>query len=520
MGFEEILNSYRPRHVIEQQYNGSPGGSSLGKRDIWILACKSAAGTAAANEVRTVPFGDADEAVKWYGASSEGAFAARQVFRGGKLKSRVYGVALDEPSGGVKATQIIAFLGDATSNGTFTFNVAGAVHSFSVESGDGETDIGDAAVLAWSNLSNDIRPPYDAASAAGGVSTEFEVTYTAWNKGAGFNAAPCYQIITGKEPAGVTVTVNDVVFGANGGGLGATAGTLYPTLTTALSNLTNVETPIIVHGFDETPLAGGKPLELIQSHLYTKGDGEHMMRGSQVCCLTKPLATLLTDRSTLAGTTGAFRSRLPAQAVDTSANSPGNMALAVGCWTANAIATETDLAFPFNNKVLPYAVPHPDAADVLTNAELDTMIEAGLTPVDYHRTKGKMVLVKGISAQLYNAKPQPWSVVDVTDELRYQWLVDLAAAFPEGFKLAEDGETNVDDMTTTPQGVLDVLHGTYFGEAMRGLIRNRETLWEQATAANNTTQEGRVDWNVPHAVMMGLDVIAGISRQLGGLFGN
>jgi phage tail sheath gpL-like len=520
MGFNEILDSYRPRHVIEQQYNGSPGGSASGKRDIWIFGCRVAAGTSVDNEIRTVPFGDADEAVSWYGESSEGAFMARQVFRGGQLKARVYGVALPEDATGAAATQIIAFLGDATSNGTFTFNVAGAVHSFSVESGDGETDIGDAAVAAWNALSNEIRPPYSAASAAGGVTTEYEVTYTAWNKGAQFNAAPCYQIVTGKEPTGVTVTVNDVIFGANGGGLGAAAGTKYPVLTTALSNLTNVETPIIVHGFDETPSGGAKNLELIQAHLYTKGDGEHMMRGSQVCCLTKALATLLTDRAALAANTGAFRSRLPVQAVDTSTNSPGNMALAVGCWTANAIATERDLAFPFNNKTLPYAIPHPAAADVLTNAELDTLIEAGLTPIDYHRTKGKMVIVKGSSAQLYNASPQPWAIVDVTDELRYQWLVDLAAAFPEGFKLAEDGETNVDDMTTTPAGVLDVLHGTYFGEAMRGLIRNRETLWEQATSANNATQEGRVDWNVPHAVMMGLDVIAGISRQLGGLFGN
>jgi phage tail sheath gpL-like len=518
MNFKQILKSLVPRLAIEQQFNASPGGSTTGKRDIWIFGCRVAAGTSTANEIRTVPFADADEAVAWYGESSEGAFMARQVFRGGKLQSRVYGVALTEPAG-VAATQIIAFETDATSNGTFTFNVGGAVFSFSVTSGDGESDIGDACVAAWNALNNDVHPPYSAASAAGGVGTEYEVTWTAWTKGAGFNAAPVYQIITGQEPSGTTVTVNDVIFGADGGGLGAVAGTLYPTLTTVLSNLTQVETPIIVHGFDETPDGSTKNLDLIRAHLETKGNGENMLRGSQVCCLTKALATCVSDRAAL-DTDDAERSRLICQAVDTSTNSPGNMALAMGCWTANVIASKTDLAFPFNNTVLPYAIQHPDASDVLTQTEMDTLLEAACTPVNYNSIKGKMVLIKGVSARLFNAKPQPWAIVDVSDELRYQYLVGLAAAFPEGFKLAEDGETNADDMTTTPSGVLDVLHDVYFGEPMKGLIRNREVLWTQAVAEVNATQDGRVDWNIPHAVMMGLDVIAGISRQLGGLFGN
>jgi phage tail sheath gpL-like len=518
MNFEEILSSYRPRHVIEEQYNGAPGGSTSGKRDIWIIGERVAAGTSSDNEVRSTPFADADEAESWFGASSFGAYMARQVFRGGKLKSRVYGAAVAD-SGGTKATQIVSFDTDATSNGTITMNVAGAVFSFSVESGDGEETIGDACVSAWNALPKDRRPPYDAANAAGGVGTEYNVTWTAWNSGPAGNDAPCYQIITGEEPSGTSVTVNDVVFGDDAGGLGAASGATEPTLTTVLSNLSNVETPIILHPYATTPDGSSQPLDLIQAHLNTKCDGEHLMRGSQVCCLTKTVATCVSDRGAL-DTDDGERSRLICQAIDTSTQSPGNMGMSLGCWSANAIASEQDLAFPFNNKALPYAIKPPDAADILTNTELDTLIEAACTPVNYHRTKDAVVLVKGVSARLFNDKPQPWAIVDVTDELRYQYLVALAAAFPEGSKLAEDGETNADDMTTTPEGVLDVLHDVYFGEQMRGLIRNRETLWAEATAEVDASEEGRVNWNVPHAVMMGLDVIAGISRQLGGLFGN
>lgn len=504
--FSEVSSSLRPRHVFEQKFTAAPGGSAAGYKQIWVLGERVAAGTSAANEVRTTPFSDADEAITWFGAGSFGAWLATQVFRGGRLTNggcRVYGAAVAEAAG-VAASQTFTFATNTTSSGTFTVNYAGTKFSWSVDSGATPTQVGDLMVAAYGKLDTDTKPPFTPTNVVG------VVTALANNKGAHGNTAPFEQVITGDEPAGMTLVV---------GAPAATGGTLYPTLTTVLSNLSSVVTPLIVHGWDETPDGSTTNLDLIRDHLITKCAAEVGHRGAQVFVLCKPSATIISDRNAL-DDDNAQRSRMGGMPYTVASTSPPTWHVSAAGYLANAWGQQIDVAYPCNNVSLPYIGQPSASGDILTPTEIDVLLEAAVCPITWDVNRGRTLMIQGNSCRLFNGRPQAWAIVDSVDWLRYNLQINCAAAFPPGTKLAEDGETNLDENTTTPQGVLDVFHETIFAENMRGILRNRETLWLEASAEIHASITGRVDVSVDVAVMDGLNIIAGLIRQRGGLIGN
>jgi phage tail sheath gpL-like len=491
---------------MELVWSAAAGGSAAGYKNIYVMGERVTAGTSVANEVKSTAFANADDAIEWFGLGSFGAWIATQVFRGGKLSQggcKVFGVALTEPAG-VAATQTFTFVGSTTSAGVFTVNIGGTKFSFSVDSGASITACGDALVAAWTALPSDSKPPFTPVNAIG------IVTVTANNKGACANTAPTAQIITGDEPASTVLTV---------GGFTMTGGTLYPTLTTALANMTSVITPCIVHGWNETPDGSTAVVDLIRAHLETKCAAEVGHRGFQVTAWCNTSATMVTDRGTL-DDDDAERARVGAMIFNVAATSPGTWHASAAAYMANAWGQQTDVAYPYKNVAMPYMVQPEASGDILTNDEIDTLLEAGLCPLTWDVNRARYLMIKGISARLFSGKQQPWAIVDGSDWFRYNLLANLEAAFPAGTKLAEDGETNLDKNTTTPAGVLDIVHKTIFAENMKGILRNRETLWAAATAAVNANVDGRVDFENDHAIMMGLYIIAGTLRQRGGVIGN
>jgi hypothetical protein len=144
------------------------------------------------------------------------------------------------------------------------------------------------------------------------------------------------------------------------------------------------------------------------------------------------------------------------------------------------------------------------------------LLEGGCTPIHYDERRGRNVIVRGIAARVFpGVRLLDWGTVDAMDWLRYQ--CDLALQQFEDYKLAQDGETNLDSKTTTPQGVLDVIHGVYFGPTMVGVLRNQEALWESAEAEINASFTGRVDWTVDVAAMDILSILSGKLRQRSGV---
>jgi len=510
----EISNSTRPRTVMELVWSAAAGGSAAGYKNIYVMGEILAAGSASDGDVTAAPFANADDGIAFFGAGSFGAWIVTQVFRGGKLSQggcKVYGVGLDEPAG-VAATQEFVFVDTTTSAGVFTVNIGGTKFSFSVDSGATITQCGDALVAAWTLLPVDSKPPFTPVNTAG------TVLVTANNKGACSMTAPTAQIITGDEPATTTLTVGGFCMGDNVGG-GIVAGTLWPTLTTALANMVNVITPCIVHGWDETPDGSTTNLDLIRAHLETKCAAEIGHRGFQVAALCKVSATIISDRDAL-DDDDAERTRLGGMPFDITATTPGSWHVSAAAYMANAWGQQTDVAYPYKGVAMPYMVQPEASGDVLTNDEIDALLEAAVCPLTWDVNRGRYLMTKGISARLFSGNHQPWAIVDGADWFRYNLLANLEAAFPAGTKLAEDGETNLDKNTTTPAGVLDIVHATIYAENMKGILRNRETLWAAATAAVNGSVDGRVDFDTDFAIMMGLYIIAGTLRQRGGVIGN
>jgi phage tail sheath gpL-like len=504
--YSQIGNSLRPRNVFEQKYTAAPGGSAAGYKKIYVMGERLATGTSTANEVKATPFADADDAIAWFGEGSFGAWLATQVFRGGRLSfggCYVYGVAITEPAG-VAASQTFTFATTTTSAGTFTINYAGTKVSWSVDSGTDATAAGDAMVEAIGKLDADNKPPFTPVNAIG------VVTATANNKGACANTAPAEQIITGDEPAGMSLTVGGNVFAS---------GTLYPSLTTALANMEAVVTPLIVHGWDETPDGSTTNLDVIRDHLITKCAAEVGHRGAQVFAMCKPSATLISDRAAL-DDDDAERCRMGGMDYTVASTSPPTWHVSAAGYMANAWGQQIDVAYPYNNVSLPYMGQPTASGDILGPTEIDVLLEAAICPLTWSVERGRYLMIQGNSCRLFNGRPQAWGIVDSIDWLRYNLQINCASAFPPGTKLAEDGETNLDENTTTPAGVLDVFHDTIFAENMRGILRNRETLWSAAYAAIHPSITGRVDVSVDVAVMDGLNIIAGLIRQRGGIIGN
>lgn len=505
MLFTQVAASYRPRKVGEMVWDQGSGGSAAGYKAIYVMGELLAAGTLANGDVSMLT--NADDAASKFGAGSFGAFYAAQVFRGGGLLCRVYGVGVTEPAG-VAATQTYIFATSTTSAGVITVNVAGAVFSFSVDSGADPTAAGDAMVAAFALLSIDQKPPVTLANAAG------TVTATMNNKGAIANSAPSYQIVTGDEPAAMTLTVAGCCFGI--GGAPVVAGTLYPTLTTALTNLTTVVTPCLLHPWDETPDGSTKPADLTRAHMETKTNAEVGHRGSVFASTAKSSATIVSDILAL-DDSDAERYRLAAIGIDIATNSPPTWHPAAGAYMAHAWGEVLDPAHPYDNVALPHMAAPPDSSDILTTDEVDVLLEGGACCLNYDKDRGRYLMVKGVGCRLFSGKPQPWAIVDSGDWVRFNYLTNLAATFPAGTKLAEDGEDNLDENTTTPAGVLDVWHATIFDRNMRGILRNREETFTASYAEINASFADRVDLSGDYAVMCGLSVVASLLRQRAGI---
>lgn len=513
MNFSEISLDKRPRNVAEIAWDTSSGGPGDDIFPVYIMGEKVSAGTAADGDI-VGPLGSPEDGVAAAGSGSFGAYMIRQVFRGDSaLKQPVYYVCCAEPAGGVAATQIFYFTNAATSAGKFTVNVAGAVFTFSIENGDSISNAADAMVAAFNLLPPDEKPPCTVAK--GGAATYY-VTFTMANKGAIANKAPSYVIRTGEEPSAMTLTSNGVVFGVDTGGKGAVAGTLYPTLTAPLAAMLNVTTPLVVFPWDEAPDGSTKAPDLIRAHMETKCNGENMHYGQVITCWTDTIATLTTDIGNL-DDSDAERVTVVSAPVDTASASPGSWSVSTACWVAHALASRVDISQPMHNIALPYQVRPPAAADILTSAELESMIDIGCSPIHWDDKRKVNVIKKLVCARLFNTYPKNHVVIQIVDYTRELIRLAIEAACT-GKKLGPDGETNVDENTITPAGVLDVVHDVIFGPNLKGKIRNRETLWLEASAAINAILTNRVDYSVSVAAMDAMEITAGKIRERRGFY--
>jgi phage tail sheath gpL-like len=481
--------------AIEIAYDQSSAGLAGSNRDVHILGIHSG-GTASDNDVSTVAFADSAAADSFYGTGTLGAWMYRQVarIRGGRThKGQIFGHAAPDDATGALATQTYTFAAGPTGTaGEYTVNCAGAVFSFSVAAGATDTVSAAAMVTAFGNLDSDNKPPCTIANAAG------VVTLTAKHKDECYNTAPTYKIVTGDEPTTQTLTVGGATMsGASASGI----------LTTLLAKLASVETPFLL---SPSNLVDGSAenLDLILAHCETKSNAENMLSSNLVCCADDTAA----NHATAAGNLDSKRARYGT--VQTS----GSWSVNHACWMANALLCESNVTRPFDGWEFPYAVAPPDVADYWTNTELDTLIEAGCTPINFNPQSGNTEIVYGVCADLYGGTtPVDWGDIDGLDYFRSRVHAELSAQFVR-YKIGDDGDPGLDEYTTTPQGILDVIYNVAKGTDMKGILRDVDDLWPNAVAEIHATSPGRVDFQVDAATFRGLHQKFGKIRQRRGSY--
>lgn len=203
-----------------------------------IIGQKTSAGLATAN----VPLRclGADDAITQGGAGSMLALMA-QAYLANDAFGEVWYLPLDDSGSGVAATGTIAFSGTPTAAGVLSIYIAGQLVSVAVTASQTATNIATAVAAAITAVTS---LPVTAAANTG------TVTLTAKNKGLGGNGIDIrlnyYGTANGeKTPAGLTVTITAMASGATN-----------PTLTTALTNLADLEFDFIASPYtDATSLS-------------------------------------------------------------------------------------------------------------------------------------------------------------------------------------------------------------------------------------------------------------------------
>ena len=365
--FTEIQTRSLPEIQMELNLSGGAAlQSQQDYKDVWIFAEKISTGSAADNEVTATPFSSDADAKDFFGVDANGnpsfgAAMAAYYMTGssdiGRPKARCWGVALPEPASGAAATQTLTLSGTATAAGTWIFEVGAHRFSVAVAVGDTEDDLGAAIVDAWNALPTEERAPvaptYDNVTKV--------VTFTATNKGATGNQI---AVSTYSDPScGITATW---------GGSALSGGSGYPTITTALSNIEAVKTPLLVTPWD----AGGAAsiLESLVDHLNTKAAAGSELPCRMIVADRDSPATLVSEADALDDDDG--QRVIYVGAPTGSSPWPGELAARV----AATDAAETHLARSLDGASLNGFEPWPDSEN-FSKTEANTLIQGGVTPL-------------------------------------------------------------------------------------------------------------------------------------------
>jgi phage tail sheath gpL-like len=470
------------------------GGNALPNqqayKDIYVFAERVTAGTSAANEVRTVPFGGEAEARAWFGEGSAGAFMASCVYnyRGSdgrdsmSPKSQVYGVAVAE-SAGVAATLVITFATTATGSGTFELLIGGHLVKVGVATDDTPTIAGDKLVAAFNALPNYQRIPFTPVNAVGAV------TFTATSKGAHFNTFG-FSVLTSPAGIGMTCTAASA-YPVNG--------TLYPTLTTALANMLAVRTPLIVcpWGADNTTM------ELLVTHAETKAAAGSELPCRVMCAVNDSVSNLVTAADNLDDDDGQRICMVGTRGLVAGSSQ-------VAAEVAAADASEPHLARSLNGVSLPNIYP-PTAANRFTKAETNTLTAAGVTALWIPPGDTEVRIVRAVSIRT-DFGPMDWATMIDLDYCRGTISARISAKYVRMSIVESTLLKTTAAHVTTPQAVRAEIYSclkdleaegnlydvdTYWGNSSYGLVDGRLRLQLPAEMVPQWHQTyGRIDATV------------------------
>lgn len=374
-----------------------------------LLICpKGSAGNLTNNtEVRQL-FGP-DDAATAFGSGTWGHLAAKRFFKQNPL-GQLYAIS-PTPSAGVAATGTQTFTGPATQNSVIRLRVHGRVIDVAWNNGESATTFVTRAVAAIAALSADLA--LTAAANSGSID------YTAkaaglWGNDILINAS----ILSGG--GGIAITANPASL---------SAGTLEPDFTTALSTVSTQEFRRIIgvlSNADATSSAGTSNAARIAAHIDARETGNQALLQVGVVGHTGSIANVQTGA--IARNNEAFEYVFGQNFEDL----PGELAAAEAGDALKWIAIRANYN-RINNKLDLYG-PRDVVAEKLTEAETESLLSNGVTPLDVQLLTGELFVVRPITTHSVNGSSPDYRALDLSDtDGMFTVAQDLRSALPIEF---------------------------------------------------------------------------------------
>jgi len=437
----------------------NPGLSSL--RVLIISPPNTSGGDITPNtEVREV-FGPDDVATA-LGSGNPGHLASKRLFGHHGIAS--CDVIAPAESAGAAATETQTFSGTATENSTLRFRIHGRTADVSWLSGEASTAFVARAVPIINALGADLFP-----TAAANIS---DIDYTAKSKGPwGNDVRINVSVIEGG--GGITISANPATLGT---------GTTEPSIATALTNIDTREYGLIVlciSNADATDASSSSNGELLRDHIQglNTGNAAKLQFG-------------------IVGHTGVIAD-VKAGAADRNAAEMeyvyGQTFEDLPCELAGAEAGDTlrfvSLRANYNrigNKLDLYG-PADVAVSKPTDAEVEDLLQSGVTPLNFELGTNEIFLVRPITTHSLNGANPDFRALDVSDiHGIYAVARDLRTATPIEFanaSISEDLPPNADPL---PPGVVEL-------KDVRAFVLSRIGFWIKQGVVNRAAFQAAVD---------------------------
>lgn len=457
-------------------------------RYVVIFANKTSAGTGSVETEYDI-FSE-DDARTIGGTGSEAYWMCRAAIRANP--SVAIKLILITASAGVAATGTLVFTGPATSAGTVEVSCMGMTIEVPYASGDANTAV---AALVNTYVNNQTDWPITSAVVSG------TVTATARHPGPRGNDIALRARIIDGTGIGVTDPATDYLTA------GATSDDPQNCLDAELA---------VRRTYLAFPYSDATQLAKLKAHLDAQDEPD---AGNRKYGIWGSLDTLA-NTTTIA--TGLNLARMQCAWMEKSDDTPGMLAAALAAF--RAAAEEADVAHNFNGEIVPYLHPHFRSADIPTNAELQSALSNGITPLT-STNSGEVAIVRSVTCKSQDTAGKPdYRVLDthkvtVPDFIASEIELAISDRFG-GFKASNDpadGESPPVNVAT-PSMVRDVIFEVLNNaEGELGLLDAGSV----ALNAANTKVElskvavGRFNFVAPLDVIEWFNQAAGDIRQIG-----
>jgi phage tail sheath gpL-like len=489
-----------PGYYLTIDLLGGAAAPSNGLLRALIISPKNSSGATITDDTQVEQIFGADDAAELLGEGNPGHLAAKRLFEHYNLAS--VDVLAPTPSAGAAATATQTFTGPATTNGTVRFRIHGRVIDVPWLSGESATTFAARAALAINALSADLF-----VTVAADVG---DLDYTAkalgpWGNDVLINAS----IIEGASGAAVSVNPSAL-----------TGGTTEPNFTTALTNVDTREYRIIIaclSNADATLATSSSNADRLKTHINALNTGNQ----------AKLQVGLVGHTGTTTNVKGGAvnRNEVAFEYIygQTFEDLPCELA---GAEAGDTLAEIT--VMPNANRIgrkLNLYGPRDTAASKLTAAEVEDLLNNGVTPIDIELNTDELFVVRPITTHSLDGGTPDYRCLDLSDVHGvYTVSQDIRTAVSQEFRgasISPDQPPNSDPLPTHVVELKDV-RAFHLGRlelwADRGVI-NRTQL--RADVANdefifeiNAADATQVDTLLPYSIIKPVAKFSNVTRKV------